>query len=110
MLILLYLVQYKYIKIRFKHPPSPWAIMYRKTFVRLCRQTNSRIHTICTTVYAMSDMNNIYQFQDISRIFTRVTARTERQTDRQIECINTFQHFWKVLMHSVCLSVRPSTL
>ena len=45
------------------------------------------------TVHAMSDINNIYQFQDISRIFARVRERTDRQT----ECINTFQLCWKVL-------------
>ena len=41
----------------------------------------------------MPDMNSIYKFQDIWRIFTRVKARTERQ----IEPIKTFQLCWKVL-------------
>ena len=50
--------------------------MYRKTFVCLCRQTISRIYTIFNTVHAMSGINNIYQFQDIWRIFTRVRVRT----------------------------------
>ena len=50
--------------------------MYRKTFVCLCRQTISRIYTIFNTVHAISDINNIYQFQDLWRIFTRVRVRT----------------------------------
>ena len=50
--------------------------MYQKTFVCLCRQTISRIYTIFNTVHAMSDINNIYQFEDIWRIFTRVRVRT----------------------------------
>ena len=45
----------------------------------------------------MSDMNNIFKFQDILRIFTRVRTGADGQTDRQTECINTFQLCWKVL-------------
>ena len=75
--------------------------MYWKTFVCLCRQTMSRIYIFFNTVHSMSDMNNIYQFQNIWRIFTRVRAPTDRktdgQTDRQTECINTFHPCWKVL-------------
>ena len=71
--------------------------MYRKTFGCLCRQTICRIYTIFNPVHAMSDINNIYQFQDIWRIFTRVRAWTDGQTDIQTECMNTFQLFWKVL-------------
>ena len=56
--------------------------MYRKTFVCLCRQIVSRIYTIFNPVYAMSDINNLYKFQDISRIFTKVRAWTDRQTNR----------------------------
>ena len=63
--------------------------MYRKTFVCLCRQTICRIHTIFNTVHAMSDMNNIYQFHDIWRIFTRVRARTDRQTNRMHKHFST---------------------
>ena len=51
------------------------------------------MYTIFNTVHNMSDINNIHQFQDIWRIFKRVWARTDRQT----ECINTFQLCWKVL-------------
>ena len=76
-------------------------------FVSLCRQTNSRIYTIFKTVHAMPDMNNIYQFQDIWRILPRLKSgqwdrktdgnTDERLSDRQTECINTFQLCWKVL-------------
>ena len=41
----------------------------------------------------ISDMNSKYKFQEISRIFTRVSVCTDRQT----ECINTLQILWKVL-------------
>ena len=71
--------------------------MYRKTFVCLCKQTISSICTIFNTVRTLSDMNSIHQFQDIGRIFMIVIARTGRQTDRQTECINTFQLCRKVL-------------
>ena len=54
-----------------------------KNFVCLYRQTIRRIYTIFNMVHAMLDMNNIYQFQDIWRIFTRVRARTDRWTDGQ---------------------------
>ena len=43
----------------------------------------------------MSDMNIICQFQYIWKIFTRVRA----QTDRQTECINTSQG--ELLQHQV---------
>ena len=74
--------------------------MFRKTFVCLCRQTISRTYAIFNTVHAMSDINTIYQFQDIRRIFTRVRAWTNGRTDRQTECINTFQLCWKVLLRN----------
>ena len=65
----------------------------------LCRQTISRIYTIFNTVHAMSDMNNIYQFQDIWRIFTRVRARTGRRTDGQTgrQTNRMHKHFWTLL-------------
>ena len=80
-------MQTKYIKIRFKH-----YLHRQKTFVCLCRQTTSRIyHFQYDSCYV--DMNNIHQFQDIWWTFKRVRVRT----DRQMECINTFQLCWKVL-------------
>ena len=80
MLVSLHLEQY--VEIRFKNflPIRPYR--YRKTFVCLCRQTLRPIHTIFKTVYSISDINNIDQFQDIWRIFTRVRAYIDRQTDK----------------------------
>ena len=72
--------------------------MYRKTFVCLCRQTISRIYTIFNTVHAMSDINNIYQFQNIWRILTRVRAWTYGQTDRQT---NRMHKHFSTLLESV---------
>ena len=43
-------------------------------------------------VHVMLDMNNTYQFQDKCTY-----KRTERRTNRQTECIHTFQLYWKVL-------------
>ena len=75
--------------------------MYQKTSVCLCRRTVNPTYTIFNTVHAVSDMSNIFKFQDIWRIFTRVRActdgQTDGQTDRQTECINTFQLYWKML-------------
>ena len=47
----------------------------------------------------MSNTKNIYQFQDILYDIQEECLRElERgQTDRQTECINTFQLRWKVL-------------
>ena len=69
-------MQYKYVKIGFKH----FSLIGRnasKTFVCLCRRTNSRMHSIFNTVRTMSDMNNIYEFQDIGRIVMKVRACTD---------------------------------
>ena len=74
--------------------------MYQETFVNACRRTNSHsqqkqivrnnepIYVIFNTVCARSDMKNIYQFQDISRIFTRVRSCTDGQIDRQTDKLN----------------------
>ena len=90
-LISLYLMQYKYVTTNFTNfVPSPWlAVMYRKNFVCLCRQTISRMFNVFNEVHAMSDMNNIYQFQDIWKIFTRVRARSDRQTNRMHKHFST---------------------
>ena len=45
-------------------------------------------------VYAMSDMNNIYQFQDGWRIFRRVRAWTDKQA-------NQIQKYFSTLLESV---------
>ena len=59
--------------------------MHRKTFVRLYRPTVSPMYTIFYTVYIMLNINNIHKFQKISRIFTRVRSRADRQTNRMHE-------------------------
>ena len=87
---------HKYFKICFKYFRSIDR-NDRKTFVCLCRQIKSRMHTIFNTVHAMPDMNNTYQIQDIWRIFMRVRVCPDGQTGRQTKCINTFQLCWKVL-------------
>ena len=43
------------------------------------------MYTIFNMVHVMSCMNNAYQFQDIWRIFTRVKACTDRQTEKGIK-------------------------
>ena len=72
------------------------AVMYRKTSVCLCRQTIGLMYTIFNTVCAMSDMNNICQFQDIWRVFMSVRTRTGRQmsliTVRNIEAISNIKN------------------
>ena len=71
--------------------------MYQKTFVCLCRRTVNLMYAIFNLVHAISDMSNIFKFQNVWRIFTRVRACTDGQLERQTECINTFQLCWKVL-------------
>ena len=61
--------------------------MYRDTFVGLCRKTIKPLSTIFNTVHAISDINNMYEFKDILRIFTRIKACTDRETER----LNIFQ-------------------
>ena len=45
----------------------------------------------------ISDMNNIYEFVHIWRIFITVREFTDGRTDRQTECITIFEHCWKIL-------------
>ena len=40
------------------------AVMYRKHFVSLCRQTICHTYSVFNTVCAIPDINNIDQFQD----------------------------------------------
>ena len=72
--------------------------MYQKTFVCLCRRTVNPTYTIFNTVHAISDMSNIFKFQNIWRIFTRVRARTDGQTDRQT---NRMHKHFSTLFESV---------
>ena len=67
--------------------------MYQKTFVCLCRRTNCRIHAIFNTIDALSDINNIYQFQKhLRNIYEsyRLHKLTDRQTNRMHKHFLTF--------------------
>ena len=46
---------------------------------------------IFNTKYSIVFRNNIYKYEDIRRIFTRIKSRTDRQTEN----INTYQLRWK---------------
>ena len=59
--------------------------MYWKAFVCLCRRILNSMHTIFNTVHSVSDMNSTYKFQDISRIFTKVRACTDGQTNSKTD-------------------------
>ena len=73
--------------------------MYQKFFVSLCRQTISHIYTIFKMIHAMSDMNKYINFKTFEEYLRELERRqTDGQTDRQTECINTFQLCWKVLI------------
>ena len=54
-------------------------------FGGFCRRTVSPMHAIFNTVHAMLQINNIFQFQDIRRIFTGVRSCTDGQIDRQTD-------------------------
>ena len=55
------------------------------------------IYTVFNAVHGMSVTNVIRKFHDIQRIFLRVRVSTDRQT----ECINTFQLCRKMLKNSI---------
>ena len=46
--------------------------MCSKTFVCLCIFTINRIDAFFNAVHVISDMNNLYKFEDIWKIITRV--------------------------------------
>ena len=76
--------------------------MYQKTFVCLCRRTVNPINTIFNTVHVILDMNNIFKFQNIWRIFTRVRACADGQTDRRtIRQTNRMHKHFSTLLESV---------
>ena len=104
MLISLYLVPHKYVKMRFKNILPPYSIMHQKTFICFCRRTISPMYIIFFTIHAISDMNNIYKFQNILWLFSRVRECTGGQIDGQTECINNFQLCWKLLKttYNIC--------
>ena len=74
----------KILKYTFKKFPSLTA-MCENSFVCLCSRTISSIYTIFNTTYSIVNLNNIYQFEDIQRVFTRTRAHAERQADSQTD-------------------------
>ena len=75
--------------------------MFRHSFVCPCTRTVYLTYTVFNEMHGISDLNNTYKFHDIPRIFTENRAlegwHTDKQSDRQNECINTFQLHWKVI-------------
>ena len=69
--ISLCLVQYEYLKLCFKIF-SRRPKCFRKLLCIFCRQTLCPKHINFSTVYSISDVNSIYKFEDISRMFTKV--------------------------------------
>ena len=59
-----HLLQYKHVKIRFESYPAIDRNVSEK-FVCLCRESICRMYIIFSTAHAMSNMNNIYQFEVI---------------------------------------------
>ena len=72
--------------------------MYRKTFVYFCRRTLTPMQAIFTAVHSVSNVNNIYKFHNIWRIFMRLRACIDGRTDKQTESINSFQLYRKTLV------------
>ena len=68
--------------------------MYRKIFVCLCRRTESLMCNIFNAVFAISDMNNIYKFQDIQE-YTRRLQRAQLAT--QIDKANAYLPILRIL-------------
>ena len=76
--------------------------MYRKTFECLCRETISRLYTILNTVHAMLDIITHINFKTFDEYLRELECgQTDRQTDRQTECLNIFQLCWKGLKKRV---------
>ena len=46
-------------------------------------QTIGHICTISNAKHSIVDLNSIYQFQDIQRIFTRIKVHTDTEIDKQ---------------------------
>ncbi len=65
--------------------------MYRISFERPCRKSITAAYTIFNREHAEVTHVNVCQFSGNQRIFTEVIVRTDGQTDRQTEVINTFQ-------------------
>ena len=73
----------------------PKAVMYWKTFVCFCRQILRPIHIFFSAVHFISSTNSIHKFQDIWRIFIRVTACRDGHIDRKTNQMH--KHFSTLL-------------
>ena len=78
--------------------------MFRKCFVCLYSRNNSTIQTIFNKLHALLDITTYMDFKTFEKYLRELErAQTDRQTDRQTECIKTFQLHWKVLKISYTL-------
>ena len=57
--------------------------MLKNSFARSCKKTINVTNTIFNREHAGVRLHNISKFGDDTSIFTRVRARTDRQTDIQ---------------------------
>ncbi len=65
--------------------------MYRICFERPCSKSMTATYSIFNREHAGVTHVNMWEFRSNQRIFTEIIARTDGQTDRQTEVINTFQ-------------------
>ena len=71
----------------------PYIAMYRNTFGFSCLRIIILTYTTFNSKHVRLDLNNMYEFHGIWRIFTRTAVRA----DRQEEYLNIFPLCWKVL-------------
>ncbi len=69
----------------------PLTVMYHIYFERPCRKSVTATYNVFNREHAGVTRVNGCEFRSNQRIFTEVIGRTDRQTDRQTEVINTFQ-------------------
>ena len=94
-IFLFYLVEQKYVLMRFKNSPLH-ALHFIGKF--LCASVDEPLTAQVTcSLHSISDINSIYKFKNIWRTFARVKACTDGRTDRQTEFVNIFQLCWKLL-------------
>ena len=74
----------------------PLNIMYLNKLVCLYIRINSPIYAIFSAKHCRVKLINVYQFQDLRRIFTKIRAYTDWQT----ECIKLFNFIWMRLIVS----------
>ncbi len=65
--------------------------MYRISIERPCSKSITTTYIIFNREHAGVTHVNMCEFRGNQRIFTEVIVRTDRETDRQTEVINTFQ-------------------